>query len=126
MNKNLTLLAGIAGLSSCVSHISDKQLDTLPQTGIVTKESMWQTCDLLEQGYYFEIDTDKTHTGPEYAAIVHSGCGKKNIEFAQKQFSKNAVINLRKSTPIISKLIKLEKNENQNHIIFQKNCMERE
>lgn len=127
MNKNLTLLAGMAGLSSCVGNsILDKQSNILPQKGVVTEANLLRTCDHSEQAYYFEIDTDATRKGPEYAAVVHFGCGKENIERAQKQFPKGAVIDLEKSAPIISRLVKLGKHENQNRIVFQKSCMERD
>ncbi len=127
MNKNLTLLAGMVGLSSCVGNAKlDKQSNTLPQTGVVTNAALLRTCDHSEEVYYFEIDTDATRKGPEYAAVVYFGCGKENIERAQKQFPKGAVINLEKSAPIISRFVKLGKNENQNRIIFQKGCMERD
>ncbi len=127
MNKNIALLMGVAGLTGCVGQGSTTQKqEILPQKGIVTDAESFRTCDNPERVYYFEIDTDATRKGPEYAAVVHYACGKENVAIAQKEFPKGAVVDLKKSAPIISRLVKLGEREDKISVVFQKACMERE
>lgn len=123
IKSNTTILLGMSCLCGCISNqgtSKEKAASDLPQSGLITEAASLNSCDREEKMYYFEIDTDPAHQGPEYAGVVYFGCGAENVKTIQRDFPNGAVINLQKSSPRISKLMKITSNGNSADVIFNK------
>ncbi len=128
--KNIATLSviGMAGLSGCTAtqNTEKEQMSeiSLPQQGIVTEACVMNTCDNSEKSYYIEIDTNATRKGPEFAAITYFACGMEQFLEAQRKYPKGAVIDLNKSAPIVSRLVKLDTLNGEPEVIMQKQCVD--
>ncbi len=107
-------IVGVAGLTGCVTQQKTEQQQmsniTSQKEGIVTEAFTMNSCDNSEKFYYFEIDTDASKKGPEFAAVTYFACGSRQMQEAQERYPAGAAIDMTTLSPYISKLLKLEGN----------------
>ncbi len=123
--ENLVKLSivGVAGLTGCVTQENTEQKEmtnlTLPKEGIVTEGFQMNDCEGNNKCYYFEIDTNPAQQGPEFIGITYFACGAEQMREAVERFPQGAVIDLQKSSPYISELLRAQPN-GEPTVVFQK------